>query len=277
MPSLILIMTLPDTHTPDQLEFPSELFVTDTPASGLKRELGHKIFHYLQESGYLEYLNPPQIDAMRAEIRDLMDLSGETLNLEILARLIGTRLQLMNAIKMNGYDKKTGLLTANEMVEKFREIADEEPDEVYSVIMMDLDDFKKLNDTHGHAWADQVLGDFGSRVKSCTKPKDLRYRFGGEEVLVLLKGVPLEKAILIAERLRSAIASRPFIAEDSSSENGIRTIPYTVSIGVAEGTGKDFSRRDISASIVEKADSELRKSKREGKNKVSAALLDSLK
>lgn len=270
-------MTVLDTRTLDQLAFPPTLFVQDTPASGLKQEFGHKIFSYLQENGHLEYLDPPQIDAIREEIRDLIEISGETLNLEILAHLIRTRLQLMNALKQNGYDKKTGLLTANEMMEKFSVIAEEEPDEMYSVIMMDLDNFKKLNDTHGHAWADQVLGDFGNRVKSCTKPKDLRYRFGGEEVLVLLKGVPLGKAIIIAERLRSAIASKPFIAEDSSLENGIRTIPYTVSIGVAEGTGRDFYGKSITASILEKADVELRRSKAEGKNKVSAALLDHFK
>lgn len=123
-----------------------------------------------------------------------------------------------------------------------------DPGERFAVLMIDLDDFKRLNDEYGHLVGDQVLADVGRVLRRTVRPGDLVARFGGEEFVVALPGADLFSAKHVAERVRNAI---------------LATVPTSASIGVAE-------RRpgEPAESVVRRADELLLTAKRRGKNLV---------
>lgn len=127
------------------------------------------------------------------------------------------------------------------------------------VMILDIDHFKSVNDTHGHDIGDEVLQIFASRLKAALRDVDLLCRLGGEEFIVVMPDLPLRVASLVAERLRLAIASIPFML----ASNG-RDLDITVSIGLAE-RGEDTTI----PSILKRADLALYRSKTMGRNKVS--------
>lgn len=95
-----------------------------------------------------------------------------------------------------------------------------------AVLMVDLDNFKNVNDRYGHAIGDQVLTECARRLEANLRPSDVFGRVGGEEFAILLPRTSREKACQIAERLRLACAEAPFAAGQS-------TVPVTISVGVA--------------------------------------------
>jgi len=125
-----------------------------------------------------------------------------------------------------------------------------------SVIMVDIDHFKKVNDTYGHEAGDRVLQSFASTVKASIRPSDFLGRYGGEEFMVICCA-GLEEAAEIAERVREAVFSTPVgVSED-------RNISITASFGVAQQMpGED------AASVVKRADGALYRAKQEGRNRV---------
>ncbi len=129
-----------------------------------------------------------------------------------------------------------------------------------SVVMIDLDDFKKINDTRGHLFGDRVLKEITETVNMSIRDGDVLGRYGGEEFMVVMPGADSEVAKTVAERIRKSI-SRVSISED---ETGVRV---TVSVGVAtfRGEGKTDALR-----LVDDADKKLYKAKNSGKNKVVA-------
>jgi diguanylate cyclase (GGDEF)-like protein len=129
-----------------------------------------------------------------------------------------------------------------------------------SLLMLDVDHFKRFNDTYGHATGDLVLSTVAGIVLRSVRPTDLVARYGGEEMVVLLTDTPLEGAKTAAERIRSAIASTPLTLDDG------RTLPaVTVSIGAGElQTGMD------GAALLGKADANLYRAKDAGRNRVEA-------
>jgi diguanylate cyclase (GGDEF)-like protein len=129
-----------------------------------------------------------------------------------------------------------------------------------AVIVLDLDHFKQVNDTHGHAIGDAALRDTAYLIRKELRAFDLAYRLGGEEFLVLLPGSAEPGALLVAERLRVAIAER--------STQGV---DITISCGVAAsdpGTRFDFD------TVFAQADFALYSAKRAGRNRVSGTLND---
>ncbi|WP_026300916.1 sensor domain-containing diguanylate cyclase [Thioalkalivibrio sp. ALE23] len=129
-------------------------------------------------------------------------------------------------------------------------------DSSVSLLMLDLDHFKRVNDTWGHPVGDRVLHGLADTLRDSLRPLDLSGRFGGEEFLVLLPGVDAEEACEIAERLRRAVAAMAI-------EHEGETIRVTVSIGVAISDGE----RDIDGLIC-KADNALYRAKSEGRDRV---------
>src|SRR5262249_50726099 len=95
-----------------------------------------------------------------------------------------------------------------------------------SVLMFDVDHFKKVNDTYGHQAGDQVLRNLSAVTSRLLRTEDVFARYGGEEFIVLLRGVPINGAHRAGERLRTAIAAAP-------ANSGGRTIAATVSVGCA--------------------------------------------
>lgn len=127
-----------------------------------------------------------------------------------------------------------------------------------TLLLLDVDHFKQINDTHGHAAGDAVLRGLPGRMAPALRPEDVLARYGGEEFALLLPGLAAAGAREVAERIREAVAATPFVA------SGVR-IPVTVSIGLAEAVASTPN----AAALVEQADGHLYAAKRGGRNRVA--------
>ncbi len=127
----------------------------------------------------------------------------------------------------------------------------------FSLIMMDLDNFKEVNDTYGHLVGDRVLKDVGNILRNYLRAKDIPARTGGEEFAIILPGVKKEEAIMVAERLRKVI-SKHRVKVDSTD------VKVTASFGVSEISDSTEEPEDI----LREADKNLYQAKRTGKDKV---------
>ena len=97
-----------------------------------------------------------------------------------------------------------------------------------TVLVLDIDYFKSINDTYGHDAGDDVLREFAIRIRKSIRGIDLACRYGGEEFVVVMPETDMAVATMVAERLRRRIASEPF-----PIQQGARTIEVTISIGIA--------------------------------------------
>jgi two-component system, cell cycle response regulator len=127
-----------------------------------------------------------------------------------------------------------------------------------TVLVLDIDYFKAINDTHGHDAGDDVLREFSVRIKKSIRGIDLACRYGGEEFVVIMPETDLTVATMVAERLRRRIATEPFPIQDGS-----RSIEVTISIGISA-----LGRDDTAANILKRADTALYRAKRDGRNRV---------
>lgn len=132
-----------------------------------------------------------------------------------------------------------------------------------SVIMVDLDHFKRINDTYGHACGDRVLTGTVKAVQACLRERDMLGRLGGEEFAVVLPGAQGEAAIRAAERIRTAVSGQVFT--DDKGE----PIPVTASLGLAL-TGHD-DVMETAESLLHMADEALYEAKGAGRNRVMIA------
>jgi diguanylate cyclase (GGDEF)-like protein len=126
-----------------------------------------------------------------------------------------------------------------------------------SLIAVDIDHFKRVNDTHGHLSGDIVLAGVATRIRNALRKYDSAYRYGGEELFVLLPKTDAEKAAVIAERLRTRVENLRV-----KSEAGKR-IHVTISLGVAQ-----FAAGDTPEALISRADRCLYEAKRGGRNRV---------
>jgi diguanylate cyclase (GGDEF)-like protein len=129
-----------------------------------------------------------------------------------------------------------------------------------TLVLADLDDFKAINDEHGHAAGDDVLREFAEVLRATLRDSDIAGRWGGEEFLLLLPGADAVGGAQLADRVRSSLAERSFLGNDGA------VVSVTCSFGVAQHeAGGD--ERDLFAA----ADRALYRAKREGKNRVELA------
>lgn len=133
-----------------------------------------------------------------------------------------------------------------------------------SLIVADLDYFKKINDTHGHPAGDTVLVKVASRLRSCIRPQEALGRYGGEEFLIVLPGSSHSTAMAVAERMRIAIASQPEVI-------GGTTLGLTISAGVAS---TDVFPAATTEELISRADMALYAAKDAGRNRVVNATPD---
>jgi diguanylate cyclase (GGDEF)-like protein len=127
-----------------------------------------------------------------------------------------------------------------------------------SLILMDIDNFKSLNDTYGHLSGDRVLSSTGDIIKAAIRKQDTAYRYAGDEFTIILPETEIEKALAVAERVRQAIESETHVLSNP------RPLKVTVSIGVVEHLADEEIK-----SFVHRADSAMYVSKRNGRNKIS--------
>jgi diguanylate cyclase (GGDEF)-like protein len=127
-----------------------------------------------------------------------------------------------------------------------------------ALIFLDIDFFKKINDTHGHPAGDFVLSELSQMMANLVRTEDVLARFGGEEFTVLCRGTDLSGAKIVAERLRRSVESRTFTF-------GGKNIPVTISLGIA--SIPDSGINDHSAFLAA-ADKALYEAKRTGRNRV---------
>lgn len=128
-------------------------------------------------------------------------------------------------------------------------------------MMIDIDFFKRVNDTYGHAAGDEVLRAVAGIIKEALRESDIPARYGGEEFAILLPYTKLEEAVLVGERLRSAVEKAPVTINQETSEK--QDINVTISMGLAE-----YDKSETGEALFERADKALYDAKAGGRNKV---------
>lgn len=129
-----------------------------------------------------------------------------------------------------------------------------------SLLLIDIDDFKILNDRYGHLEGDHVLSMSGKIIKDCLRKTDSAYRYGGEEFTVILPGIGFEDALNAAERIRKQISIHEFTFISNQA------LHVTVSIGACR-----FEPGEKMKDFVKRADNAMYTAKKEGKNRVSSS------
>lgn len=162
-------------------------------------------------------------------------------------------------------DALTGLFNRNyftqyleSQIQSHESFPTEAPQKSMSVIMMDIDFFKKINDVYGHQAGDHVLKVTSDLMRKCFRKTDVVARYGGEEFLAILPGTDFKGAATAADKLRSSVETNVFEFEGTK-------IPVTISIGVAQiSLGNETGDQ-----AVARADAALYSSKHNGRNQVS--------
>lgn len=173
------------------------------------------------------------------------------------------RRRVDRGLELSVIDQLTGLYNRRYMVGQLqkwlqRAVLGGEP---VSLIALDIDHFKRVNDTWGHHAGDVVLQEIATRLNAHVRPRDIVCRPGGEEFIVILPETTGDLACTAAERLRQAIAEEPFEVE------GVPTsLDVTVSAGVSTTRGAD----DTPAALMKRADEALYAAKTEGRNRVKS-------
>lgn len=169
---------------------------------------------------------------------------------------------LQESIQLAVIDSLTGLNNRRFLESKLPTMieAAADADKPASVMILDIDHFKVVNDTFGHDAGDDVLKLFALRVKAVIRNVDLLCRLGGEEFIVVMPDTSLEVAARVGERIRHTISAAMF-----PIEQGARQIAVTVSIGIADRRNDRLGER-----LLKRADRALYRSKQEGRNRVSA-------
>lgn len=127
-----------------------------------------------------------------------------------------------------------------------------------TLLILDLDHFKKINDTYGHSAGDMILKQFASQIALSKRHEDLFARYGGEEFVLLLRGTPKETSIAIAEKIRMKVEQLHFNADGND-------VTLTVSIGLGTFYKNNYKNNET---FLRATDSLLYRAKREGRNRV---------
>lgn len=154
-------------------------------------------------------------------------------------------------------NRGTILARAREEVSRIERRRQQKSGYALSFILLDIDHFKKINDTFGHLTGDQVLRELAERVRAAIRDYDLFGRYGGEEFLVILPDSPFSGTKVAAERIREAVGSRPFVFEGP-------VLQVTVSLGIATALEGE---QDLSQ-VLQWADEGLYLAKDRGRNQV---------
>lgn len=171
---------------------------------------------------------------------------------------IRTSVERKTFLRMSITDGLTGLYNIRYfkmLLETEIKFAESDASRKFSILMSDIDNFKHFNDTYGHQVGDLVLKEMASVLKKSVRSSDIAARYGGEEMIVLLRGSSLKDGLNIAEKIRANI-------ENSLIRDKDNIYKVTISIGVAT-----FESKDEADTIVKRADDGLYKAKADGRNR----------
>jgi two-component system cell cycle response regulator len=176
------------------------------------------------------------------------------------ADLLKARLE--ESVEMAITDGLTGLHNRRYMEGHLRTLVaqSQQSGRALSMLVADIDFFKSVNDTYGHAAGDNVLKEFAQRFRRNTRGIDLACRLGGEEFVIIMPDTDLARAIQVGERLRATIAAEPFHIGPG------QTLDVTASVGVSTLESRD----DTPEALFQRADNALYAAKRRGRNQVAA-------
>ena len=163
-----------------------------------------------------------------------------------------------HALQAALHDPLTGLLNRGSLSQSLqREIKlSQRHHQTFSIMILDLDDFKKINDSHGHMVGDEVLKHCAKLINEQIRDADLAFRIGGEEFLILLSRSKMNGALKLAQRIREAMENSPCKVDSHN-------LTITTSIGLAS-----FKAGDSKNDLISRADKALYQAKQQGKNQV---------
>lgn len=223
--------------------------------------------HYVPELRWYLFVEKDESEAL-AEIRKTLYINLIVCLLITLVVVVVAHLTLKRYQEgiedMASLDKLTGLFNRQAfaiLMDKLQADHQREPRPL-SVLMVDVDHFKSINDRYGHAVGDQVLARVSELLRIELRKSDIAVRWGGEEFLLVLRNCDLAEARQIAEKLRHLIEQEPFAVAGQS-------IPLTVSMGVSL-----LERGEPSEQAIHRADVALYRAKNSGRNRVEVELTD---
>ena len=204
-----------------------------------------------------------EVESMRAMVRKKEGQDHKTL--EALSNQVdGLRKELDEARRSANTDGLTGVNNRKALDEYLRSLVERNritrlP---FSLLMMDLDNFKQLNDTYGHTVGDRMLLAFAEKCRRTVRSDDFLARYGGEEFTLILPGASLRNAKKKAKQICKTIAASRYAADDAPNAD---IVSVTVSIGVST-----YRKGDTVKTLLERADQCLYKAKADGKNRAVA-------
>jgi diguanylate cyclase (GGDEF)-like protein len=208
-------------------------------------------------------LNGQKISREKLQNGDKITLGEHILRFELLDEI--DREYHRQIHRLLSHDDLTGLLSSRSFFSELRREAglSKTENRPFCVLMMDIDHFKKVNDTYGHLTGSKTLEEIGVCITQNLRSGDVAARFGGEEFAAFLLDAELTQAIVAANRIRSEIEKHEFSVVRKSEAKAHRV---TISIGIAAFPSDSSDPIEL----VEMADSALYRAKREGRNRVCA-------
>lgn len=215
------------------------------------------------------WVEPPRADLLTATLSQQIyhaDLSGYTLGTLLMA--VGLILMANDRLKealqyLAAHDTLTGAFARRAFIDlaEREQARGRRSGQPIALLMVDLDHFKTINDSHGHQVGDQVLRRFAEITQACLRRQDIFGRYGGEEFMVMLPDTARDTALTVAERICATVAKTPVMIDGQT-----RAIPISVSIGVAVG---DF--RTSLDRLIGLADEAMYRAKTAGRSRVEYA------
>ena len=198
------------------------------------------------EVGELTYVFNHMVGRLRQSRQDL-DAVNETL-----------RQQNEELGRLSASDSLTGLSNRRILTQRLSEelLRAQRQNHTFTVLMLDVDHFKKYNDAYGHPAGDEVLRKVANILRNCTRTGDCTARYGGEEFAVLLSGKGGDTALQLAERIRERVAAEEFVGGKVTISGGIAEFPH---------------HGHTAEAVISSADEALYEAKREGRNRVVCA------
>ncbi len=205
------------------------------------------------------------VDAMR---RGATDFITKPVDASLLDLRIRNAFDLEQTRRMANTDGLTGLYNHRYLQERMKQEIEraERYERPLSVVMADLDHFKKFNDTHGHPKGDKVLIAVAQALRQVSRASDILARYGGEEFTLILPETTAQEAGLVAERARLRVAALKLgdKEDDKEDDEAVEDATVSLSLGVASHTPGSSKEE-----LIEAADAALYCAKREGRNRIS--------